>query len=294
MDENLYWKKLNFGKLAVGAIVFDLGLSAVCYPFWLVKVRQQASTSGKAQSLKAFRNEVHAVWKLGGLPSLYRGISQSILLYFVPSFVYFSLYEGAKCYTHENVSPLLAPMVGATCAEGSFILTATPIENIQVKVFTQDVVEMKYYGFAKQIYQNEGFNGFYKGLTASSLTYLPAGWIWWSIYESLKRRAQFYFPSHELQGCLASALIASSVSTFALTPFDVAKTRLMNNAHGLYEAQSVLTLLRRIRQSEGFFALFRGIYPRLGLSAIEGLTGSMGYEFVVRYASNEIVYGSKD
>lgn len=287
MDANLYWSRIDYKKLLIGSFAFDAGLSAVCYPFWLVKTRQQASLKG-AQSLESFRRELSTVWKLGGLSSIYRGFFESIVLFFVPSILYFSLYEATKFHAHHSLSPAVAPMLGATCAELAFVVSGTPVENIQTKVFTQDKVKMRYLGFAKRILKNEGLSGFYKGLSASTLTYLPAGWIWWSIYEDLKRRTQFYFPKYELQGCLVSALTASIVSTLVLCPFDVAKTRQMNNSEGLYGSKSVLSLLWRIRKAEGAAALFRGIYPRLSLSAIEGLTGSIGYEFVIRFSTNEI------
>ncbi|XP_028911812.1 solute carrier family 25 member 35 isoform X1 [Ornithorhynchus anatinus] len=86
------------------------------------------------------------------------------------------------------------------------------------------------------------------------------------------------FPAQSWQTALASAMVSSVVVVLAMTPFDVASTRLYNqptDAHGkglLY--RGLVDALTQIARAEGFLGLYKGIgaaYFRLGPHTILSL-----------------------
>ncbi len=78
----------------------------------------------------------------------------------------------------------------------------TPLEKLQTKIFAQEVPELGFQDFAKIVHKKEGLKGLYTGFSAAGFCYLPAGMIWWSIYENLKTKVQRHIPRYEIPGCL--------------------------------------------------------------------------------------------
>eukprot|EP00049_Salpingoeca_infusionum_P013186 m.246262 g.246262 ORF g.246262 m.246262 type:complete len:403 (+) comp15376_c0_seq2:2048-3256(+) len=130
------------------------------------------------------------------------------------------------------------------------------------------------------IFRYEGIKGLYRGYWASVASTSPGSAIWFTVYELCK----FHMPTfvagdgqpnstraRQVGVHLLSGAAAGAVSTLAMNPFDVAKTRYqtLNAAKPQENAliqRGFLNLLRVTFQQEGLLGVYRGLTPRLILA----------------------------
>ncbi len=83
----------------------------------------------------------------------------------------------------------------------------------------------------KQIWEDDGFRGFYRGLGPTIFGYLPTWAIYFTVYDLAKERLSTNSPDGggEVQffGHILSAMAAGAASTFSTSPLWVVKTRFM-------------------------------------------------------------------
>lgn len=102
-------------------------------------------------------------------------------------------------------------------------------------------------------------------------------------YEQLKRRLEAktksgLLPAHRQQ--LATGVAGGTsacTAAFFSHAFDTIKTRIMTGTLGI-ETRNPIVALRHVVRTEGFFALYRGLAPRLFIYATQGAIFFGSYE----------------
>ena len=182
----------------LAGMIAGCGTLSVTNPIWVVKTRMCLQYSSSVDALK----KEHYTGVIDGLIKLYRheGI-QGLYKGFVPGLLgvshgafQFMAYEELKkwhsSYTGKPIKEKLGPAEYVTMAALSKIFAVSVTYPYQVvRSRLQDAQSAaKYDGIIdliKKVSQNEGFCGFYKGITPSILRVTPACCITFLVYENL-------------------------------------------------------------------------------------------------------------
>lgn len=129
-------------------------------------------------------------------------------------------------------------------------------------------------GAFKTILRDEGVRGFYRGLVPITIGYLPT----WTIYFTIYERAKQFYPQFFQQQFdvkidslthFVSALTAGLVSSIAVNPVWVVKTRLMiqtgrsNNIPGRTYYKGTIDAFKTMYREEGLGVFYSGLVPSL-------------------------------
>lgn len=237
-------------------------------PVDVIKTQGQLNRGVNASMWAALRQQVAQ----GGVRRLYRGVLPVMLR---PTAV--AMYSGNEWCKRAVVGEGGTLTVSTAAAAGflsGFLEAAvvTPWEVVKVRmqslehtgrytssmqcarqIVVQEGAGVLLTGLAATCARNCPFNGIYFGLIFTAKGYLPA--------DSTRTPSQL-FAQNLLLGCGAGA-----VSTFAIAPFDVVKSRMQNErrlgAATQAEYGSLNSTLLRIVRTEGLGALYKGFGPLL-------------------------------
>ncbi|KAI9220968.1 mitochondrial carrier domain-containing protein [Blastocladiella britannica] len=171
-------------------------------------------------------------------------------------------------------------------AMASFLTCPLDVVKTRMQNSATPVYSGTFNGLAT-IFRSEGYRGWYRGLSAMMLGYLPSWAIYFSVYEGSKRTLYAFVPVEERErdengvgvplpppswvhlspnaANVLSAMSAGVVSTTATNPLWVVKSRLMTqSAVTSYHYASIRDALSQIYTREGP----RGFYKGLGTSLL--------------------------
>lgn len=191
------------------------------------------------------------------------------------------------------------------CAEAvsvtSFLPTDVVSQRLQVER-NYNFLPLKYQNrgaiqIIKNILQQEGLNGFFRGITPYMIVYGPGSAIWWMAYEWTKRLIQPILPTNpkidsDITGHFkkaASHLLCGSlagIASVAVTnPLDVARTRLQlmefkNHTERTSIKGGFIKVLRDTYVNEGMAGLYKGSRPRILIKIPGSALAFLGYEYL--------------
>lgn len=192
------------GKTSVGGI-FIAGLGAgvteavaVVTPMEVVKIRLQAQQHSLADPLETprYRNAAHAVYTIvreEGFATLYRGVSLTALRQATNQGANFTAYQEIKKFAHRiqpdlpelpSYQHMLIGLISG--AMGPF--SNAPIDTIKTRLQKATAVPgqsslQRIVGIATDMWKQEGFRSFYKGITPRVLRVAPGQAIVFAVYE---------------------------------------------------------------------------------------------------------------
>ncbi|EPS70095.1 hypothetical protein M569_04665, partial [Genlisea aurea] len=125
----------------------------------------------------------------------------------------------------------------------------------------------------KNIIQNEGFKGLYRGLTPTLAALLPNWAVYFAVYGHLKEILHSYGSANQLSIGLnmIAAAGAGAATAVATNPLWVVKTRLQTQGmrQDVVPYSSICSALRRIAHEEGIRGWYSGLLPSLvGISHV--------------------------
>lgn len=167
-----------------GGVVVQLSIN----PIWVVKANLQLetyNTTGQA---------VGHLWKTEGIRGFYRGIVPGLWLCFQGA-IQFMIYEELRYMTSEHFNqdvetqsvPWWATVCNTVIAKSIADTSLYPLQTIRTKI--RHVHETKYTGIVdatRQVFQNQGARGFYRGLGTNLMRIMPAQCITFLTYEQMK------------------------------------------------------------------------------------------------------------
>lgn len=158
----------------------------------------------------------------------------------------------------------------------------------------------------RELIKNEGFSALYRGYTAAIMIDAPAGAIWWSVYETMKRILSDNDPrsilfdykpkaleetmgksNHYVQNHFAQSLAGVSagiVTSIVVNPLDVVKTRLQTQSRAAGEVYytNVYSGLKYMIKTEGMQAIWKGLAPRITSTIPVCAFGAIVYEYLLK------------
>ncbi|KAI9471460.1 mitochondrial aspartate-glutamate transporter agc1 [Coemansia sp. RSA 989] len=269
-------------KLGNGAIAGVTGVSII-FPLDMVKTRlqNQKPVNGKlpySGGLDCFRKIIGNE----GVRGLYRGL--------VPNLAGVTPEKAIKLAVNDIVRGALAKQAGTTpeklpvmygAVAGASaglcqVIATNPMEivKIQMQVAATNTVAVgngaAVVGGAPRvtamgIVRELGLRGLYKGTCATLLRDVPFSFLFFPL------QALFAQQIHERVGgsgkpstlcVLAGSTVAGVIAAAAVTPADVVKTRLQSSSQPSPPYQNMADCARRIMNSEGPRAFFKGTVPR--------------------------------
>ena len=267
---------------AISASVGAVLISALTTPLEVLKVRQQAASTTESASLGA---TVTRMVRHEGAASLWSGLQPTLLMSVPGTVLYLTAYEEARNRLAKS-SPLgaaWAPLVAGGGARAVVATVSSPLELLRTRMQATAGADGLAATAARAV-RAGGVSSLWTGLTPTLLRDVPFSCVYWSIYESLRRRAKAAHPQQQLttSASFAAGAVAGSIAALVTTPLDVIKTRQQLLGGGGGNGGAPLSVLG-VARSEGVAALFAGVVPRLARVAPANAIMIASYELGKRH-----------
>ena len=222
--------KVLFGGLAC------MTAGTVTHPIDLVKTRMQIFGEVGGQGTRHYGgnliNTIKTVVHNEGLRSLYKGWSGTLAREGSYSTIRLGLYEPFKKMfgaTDRAHTPLYIMLISGAMSGMWAAGLANPTDLLKIRMQAWEKHPHSIFWHAKQVYSHNGLLGFYRGVEATmtraivvNATQLPA-------YDFLKHKFINYGILNDDHIChLAWSIASGIILTLVSGPFDLARTRMMN------------------------------------------------------------------
>ncbi|CAF0728917.1 unnamed protein product [Adineta ricciae] len=304
---------LKFGTLIAVSTTFE---SAIFYPFFVLKTREQ-SDRRNLTLLQSFRYHIRAsiskTTTTGSISSLYRGFWFSNIAGLPAYGLYLGVYISTKDRlnaTNNTSARFYAPFLAGALADAVSVLFYVPSDVIVQRLQVSDSPYKSSFDAIRKIYVNEGIKGYYRGLGATFIVSALASSIWWTSYENVK--TLLYHPSilhyftwkksskddthavHRLPQ-LAAGFVAGTITSACVNPLDVVKTRIQTQNIDTLGKTSSTVLYRNtfhglacLWREEGINGLFRGVLPKLMSRGPISALSALVFELVLYYSRDNL------
>eukprot|EP01137_Pigoraptor_chileana_P007010 Opistho-2@51975 len=263
--------------------------SIVMCPLDVVKTRLQTADP----RYHGMRGTIRSIVQEEGARSLYRGLTPTLLGLLPNWAIYFVAYDEIKhhlcsSYDISDQNPLLhcvsAMSAGALCS-----IATNPLWVIKTRIMLNPIGPKGGYPSISsaflRILREEGFRGFYKGVTPSLLGVVHVG-IQIPLYERLKFIIQSGKDDPTMSLGAVDIIIASSLSkAFASVcwyPHEILRTRLQNQTSIPPKYRGVVHCAMVVAREEGMRAFYRGMGTNLLRVTPSGAITFTAYEMIAR------------
>ncbi|XP_066484622.1 mitochondrial glutathione transporter SLC25A40 isoform X2 [Tiliqua scincoides] len=209
-----------------------------------------------------------------GVRALWSGLPPSLLVSVPTTVIYFTCYEQlcdaltSKLGDDNDYIPLIA---GATARLGAATVIS-PVEMIRTRMQSSRLTYKQLCAYISNNLAKDGWLSLWRGWGPTILRDVPFSALYWCNYEYFKKklckRAGKSEPTFLIT--FPSGAAAGSIAALLTLPFDVVKTHrqtemwMSEAAHSTQQrSSSILEVMRRIVQENGFAGLYTGIVPRL-------------------------------
>jgi hypothetical protein len=270
-----------FYRWFLGGLAACAGETAT-FPLDFTKVRLQLQNElgktltgevAKSKPLGMFGTAAH-ILRTEGLLAMYGGLSAAALRQFVYGGIGVGLYAPIRQLVIGDLDPKNAPLhlrVLAGAMSGSLgQLVANPFDLVKVRIQADGRLkslgqEPRYRGTLdalRRVPKEEGISGFAKGLgpsigRAAVINGCGIASYDWTKVQVFRLTGQEKGLVPQIIGSLVSGLVSAIVST----PFDVVKTRMMNQPKGATLYSSGLDCAIKTAKAEGVLGLYKGFFP---------------------------------
>ncbi|KAJ3096347.1 hypothetical protein HDU97_006020 [Phlyctochytrium planicorne] len=280
-------------------------------PFDVIKTRMQhgitsgASTpfaetpnSGSVKMMVGGEQRLNAIFTVSryeGVPTLWRGLTPTLLLQGPSTVIYYLGYEKIRDQLlqrpeWQSTAPIIAGSVARTLAA----VCISPIELIRTRMqATTSKSGMKEVAREVMAMTNScGVFSLWRGLVPTLWRDVPFSAIYWLSYESLIKtlRQRSEFANSDFVAPFIAGATAGTLAAVVTTPFDVAKTLQQVIRHdepgsGRPPLKSfrMIEVMQTIVRENGWQSLFRGLSPRIAKIAPACAIMISTYEFGKRF-----------
>jgi len=257
------------------------------HPIDVVKTRIQISSEYGALGMGG---TVKKVVGAEGISALWKGVNAAWLREASYTSLRLGLYEPCKiafgCTTPENTTFVKKFSAGSAAgALGS--LAGNPFDVLKTKMMASEGQVPSIIGTGKDLLKNQGISGFYRGIDSNIARAMVLNGTKMACYDQMKGYVVQYtgLPKTHLAVQFLSAVSAGFFMTCTVSPFDMVRTRLMNQPADAKIYSNALDCFTKIVKNEGPTTLWRGFMPiwsrfapttTLQLVIFEQLRGIMG------------------
>ncbi|XP_033637984.1 mitochondrial 2-oxodicarboxylate carrier-like [Asterias rubens] len=247
---------------------------SLMHPLDVIKTRFQIQGGPQGEMYgTSMVDLVKKMYRTEGALSVYKGILPPILAETPKRAVKFFTFEQYKSvFLFGAPSPTALTFTLAGLCSGlteGFIIN--PFEVVKVRLQAERLrfsQQTSAFTLARSVFRENGFgrNGFYKGLTATLGRHGVFNMIYFSFYHNIKQ----YFPEAkspklEFGRKFAIGLCAGTLASTINIPFDVAKSRIQGPqpVPGEVKYRTCFKTMKTVYAEEGFFALYKGLLPKI-------------------------------
>jgi len=257
------------------------------HPIDVVKTRIQISSEYGALGMGG---TVKKIAGAEGVAALWKGVNAAWLREASYTSLRLGLYEPCKvafgCTTPETTT-FVKKFAAGSAAGALGSLAGNPFDVLKTKMMATEGSVPSISGTAKDLFKNQGIGGFYRGIDSNVLRAMVLNGTKMACYDQAKGIVV------DVTGLSKSSLITQFLSatsagffmTCTVSPFDMVRTRLMNQPADAKIYNNALDCFAKIVKNEGPLTLWRGFIPiwsrfapttTIQLVIFEQLRGLMG------------------
>lgn len=138
----------------------------------------------------------------------------------------------------------------------------------------------------RAVYTRSGVIGFYRGYTASLLTYVPNSALWWTLYHTYQESVSQVLPAGVpalVTQCISASLGGATTAVIS-NPLDILRARLQVHAAAKV---SILSVSRQLWAEERWRMFRKGLSARLLQTVVYSSVIIAGYESVKRLSVHD-------
>lgn len=264
---------LAFMQIAAGGSAGFVEVSMM-HPLDLIKTRFQIQRGADDPTrYNSMLDCVRKMYRTEGPLSFYKGILPPILAETPKRATKFFTFEQYKrVFLFGAPSPTFVTFtLAGFCAGITEAVIINPFEVVKVQLQADRgkfVQRPSTLAKAREIIQKDGFGlrGLNKGVTATMARNGVFNMIYFSFYHNVKQ----FIPQHtnhktQLMYRLGIGFCSGTLASMANIPFDVAKSRIQGPQPkpGVIKYRSTFASVAMVYREEGFFALYKGLLPKI-------------------------------
>ncbi|XP_048004094.1 probable mitochondrial glutathione transporter SLC25A40 isoform X1 [Leguminivora glycinivorella] len=225
----------------------------------------------------------YKIAKLEGVPALWSGLSPTLILALPCTVIYFVTYEQLRYktktlynnFTKTTDQPMWIPLMSGATARTVAVTIVSPLELIRTKMQSKKLTYSEINAALRQVVKYEGFRGLFRGLGSTLLRDVPFSGIYWTTFETTKRKFSQPGANPEKNTFLFNFFcgsVAGSLAAFITLPFDVVKTHqqielgekeIYSDIKHRQRASNMQDIAKNIYRNHGIKGLFTGLLPRI-------------------------------
>lgn len=289
-NREIDWGSLDKKRyLGYGFIGFLLART-VTFPVSLIKTRLQYQRAHSTQYSGGF-HAFKQIIKQESLRGLFKGyipltmgtIPTHLLYVTTLDYLRYQISKNSTWLAGDSVyTQAIRSSLAASAASVVSLAVVVPFDVISQQLMIQDGVVQKQrfngtLSTIRGIVRQEGYRGFYRGLSATMLVFVPNSGIWWLTYSLCKGSANEALDyihsvynweknislSKDILVEVFSGCFAGIMGVLITNPVDVAKTRIQVLHPTQPGAQKLFHVMKQLYHEGGLKAFSRGLSPRL-------------------------------
>ncbi|XP_071943367.1 solute carrier family 25 member 44-like isoform X2 [Antedon mediterranea] len=284
------WDDMDKTKFYSFGVLFALSIRTVLYPTTLIKTRLQVQSQKSA-----YTGTWDAVKKIGryeGIRGYYKGFMINTFTIFSGQ-CYVTTYEllrktfsGANNFTKSFIAGGGASLVAQSITVPIDVVSQRIMmigQSVDGSVARQNISWKQTSSIASDILRTSGVRGFYKGYTASIMTFMPSSALWWPFYHFYTDRYSYIikdvldFPVPHIAIQALAGPTAGFTATTVTNPMDIVRTRLQ-----VLGGDSIIGSFKNLFHEEGLKGFTKGLSARYLATVPTSLIIVLGYETLKR------------
>jgi solute carrier family 25 folate transporter 32 len=218
-------------EFTIGTVSSIISYS-LTYPIDAIKTNFQIAN---LKQKPVISDVVKQIYSTHGIRGYYRGISSTLITY--------PLFWGIFFQTNAQTNVFVASTAASLFTNPLFVLKTRFQSMSHNHQLTNQ--RLSYFNLTKNIYQNEGIGGFFKGF-GSSVANNTKLWIQFPLYDEMNKRTN---------NVVVSSMVAKIASATIYYPTDLIRT----NQRNLKESKSMLEVGKSIYKANGIKGFYSGV-----------------------------------
>lgn len=233
------------------------------HPIDVVKTRIQISSEYGALGMSG---TVKKIVSGEGPTALWKGVNAAWLRESSYTSLRLGLYEPCKiafgCTTPESTT-FIKKFAAGSAAGALGSLAGNPFDVLKTKMMATEGATPSITGTAKELLSKQGISGFYRGIDSNVARAMVLNGTKMACYDQAKGVvvATTGLPKSHLMTQFLSAASAGFFMTCTVSPFDMVRTRLMNQPADAKIYNNAVDCFVKIVKNEGPLTLWRGFMP---------------------------------
>ena len=240
------------------------------HPIDVVKTRLQISGEAgrEGRTYTGVGDVIKTVSAEEGASAFYKGIGAAWMREASYTSLRLGLYEPMKNVTGASKpdAGFLSKFMAGALAGGIGSLAGNPFDVLKTRMMANEGADSKGVGFfANEVYKSQGIGGFYKGIEANVMRAMILNATKMACYDTCKGVVKNQLGFKDGIPCqFMSAFTAGFFMTCTVSPFDIIRTRLMNQPADAKLYNGFVDCFVKILKNEGPLGFYKGFLPIWG------------------------------